>query len=178
MAFDRDPLAALGVLLRAGFELTLSAPSESAGNLALLQEEMPSPFDDCDAWSDGVARGGTAYRVHHSRRGFSETVRSTIGWFGWVENPTSAVIVCADTLEAGRWQAKVEGWLHDSPGAKHYDASEAIVLADDLLDGKVIGRYDEVFIAPGCNALNPAKLIPVINAAQLGVHVLDATGGD
>jgi hypothetical protein len=181
MAFARDPLAALGVLLRAGFELTLSVPAESAGNLALLQESTPSPFaedDELDAWGEDVARGGTAYRTHHSRRGFSEAVRSAFAWYGWVENSTSAVIICADTLEAARWQAKVEGWLRDAPGVKHFDASVAVVLVDDLLDGESAGKFDEVFLAGGCNALNPAKLIPAIQSARLGVHVLDATGAN
>ena len=114
--------------------------------------------------------------------------KGVICTYGWFLEPSSAVFICPDQneaaeieallrrdddfergedlLESAQWVA--EGLMAPCPGWR-YSGPAPVLLADQIPPG---ARWREVFLSPGCRGLRADQLVPVVGAAEVGLHLV------
>lgn len=112
----------------------------------------------------------------------------------WFLDPTQAVVICADGIEARKVEAMLSHdyedpernedqlssarWVAESLMAPspewRYSGTGPVVLASEIPPGAV---WDEVFLSPGCRGFTADQLLPAVGAAQVGVHVVAEASG-
>lgn len=130
----------------------------------------------------------TAVCVHKDLQGLICAAQVAICMPAWFQDPTQAVVICADEnevreietllrtdydqqrgedlLEAAKDLA--EGLMAPSPEWR-YSGPGPVVLVSEIPPG---AGWREVFLSPRCRGLNADQLLPAVRAARVGVHVV------
>jgi hypothetical protein len=108
--------------------------------------------------------------VHRSEKALLNAAKAAICHFGWLFDPTLAVVIAASPAEQQRIQTLIARWWEDEfiPDGMDPAAAPSVVLAETIANR----RWQEVFVAPDCLALPGAELASVVAAAALGLHTL------
>jgi hypothetical protein len=130
----------------------------------------------------------SAISFHDKPGGGGNAARAAICKPSWFFDPSSAVVVAADSedldacmaqlrkpiagqdsnedpLASAQWVA--EELMAPFPGWR-YSGPAPVLLADQVRTGD---SWREVFLSPGCRGLRADQLLPVVGAAQVGLHI-------
>jgi hypothetical protein len=143
-------------------------PTQSEGSQALLHSnEAPAAPSSCVAAAIACA---SAIRVHRTEKALLAAARVVVCHFGWLLDPSLAVVVVANPPEQQRFQSLISRWWKNEfiPPDKDPNAAPSVVLVEEI-GGR---QWQEVVVGPDCLNLAGVDLAKVVAAATLGLHTL------